>query len=147
MELFARMLGAPWLGHGRMFEFVVGTICASYGLVLLFHPDALWDSQATRDLAWYAYGRVIAVPFLLKAIFTGYGLAANIFGWPLSRLSRSVGAVVGCFIWGWMETKFALAGVPLTFGSICAVVFFLGSLRVIGMASMGLPTPGAPGAR
>lgn len=145
--VLARALGAPWLGHGRMFEFVVGTICALYGLVVLFHPDALWDSQATRDLAWYAYGQLIAAPFLLTATLTGYGLVANICGWPFSRSSRSCGAAAGCFIWGWMETKFVLAGVPFTLGSICAVVFFLGSLRIIGMSSMDLPRPGAPGAR
>lgn len=147
METLARVLGAPWLGHGRMFEFVVCTICALYGLMLLFHPDTIWDSQATRDLAWYAYGRAIAVPFLFKATLTGYGLAANIFGWALSRSSRSCGAGIGCFIWGYLETKFILAGVPFTFGSICAIVFLFGSLRVIVMASMNLPRPGAPGAR
>lgn len=146
-KLLLSMVGARLLGHGRMFELTVGTICALYGTMILFHSDTLWDSQATRDLSYFMFGRVIAAPFLLKAALTGYGLAGNIYGWRYSRSLRFYGALVGCCVWAFLETKFVLVGVPFTFGSICTMVFFLGSLRVIIMTSLDLPIPGAPGIR
>lgn len=144
-HLLVRILGGPWLGHGRMVELVLSFICLIYGLVLIFDTSASFDSQATRDLAWLGYGNLVGIPFLIKASFSGYGLIANINAWKFSRFSRIIGAFVGSYIWIWILTKFISIGVPFTFGSICAFTFFLCSGRIIGMALANLPVPGAPG--
>jgi hypothetical protein len=127
-------------------EASLALVCVLYGGLLIVHPESAWDSQATMDLAWQGYARLIAVPFLVKAVFTGLGLIGNIKGWPSSHFLRLVGALFGSFIWVWLITKFIWSGAPFTFGSICAIVFLILSIRIIGMALAGLPHPGAPGA-
>lgn len=147
MSYIATAFGAPWLGHGRRLEAALALICGIYGVALMFYPVVALDSKATFDLYWQGYGRVIAVPFLLKAIFTGWGLIANIRGRPYSQFLRCVGALIGSFIWSAMIWKFAAFGSPFSFGSICAAIFLLSSIGIVGMASANLPKPGAPGAQ
>jgi hypothetical protein len=147
MLLIATLLGVPWLGHGRKIEGTLATVCLLYGLALLFVPGAPYDSQATRDVAIEGWGRFLAFPFLLQAMLGGYGLMANIMAWRFSRVLRLFGALLGAFIWAWIAFKFMTTGRPLTFGTVCAVVFWADSVRVIGMVLAGLPAPGAPGSR
>lgn len=142
----AKLMGAPWLGHGRMLEAALSLICLIYGASLLLIASAAFDSQATRDIAWAGNGHLLAIPFLIKAIFTGYGLLANINGWWYSQGARFCGALVGSFLWAGIFTKFVLVGATFSFGSVCCIVFFVGSIRIMGMAAADLPKPGSPGA-
>lgn len=139
------VLGALWLGHGRMTEATLAAIAMIYGVLLFAVPSVPWESQATRDIAWHGYGHLIAVPFLLKALLTGLGLFTNIVGLQHSRFLRLCGASLGSGIWTWVLSKFALNGVPFTFGSVCAFIFLILSVRIIGMAAADLPKPGSPG--
>lgn len=145
MSVIATMFGAPWLGHGRRLEAALALICAIYGAGLFISPSLALDSAATVDLYWQGYGRIIALPFILKAGLTGLGVIANISGWPYSQSVRFCGALVGSFIWWGMIWKFVEFGQPFAFGSVCAMVFLISSIGVCGMASANLPKPGAPG--
>lgn len=145
-RFIAILFGAPWLGHGRRLEAALTLICGIYGLGLFIFPPLALDSKATVDLYWAGYGRIIAVPFLLKAILTGWGLLANINAWSYSRSLRCCGALVGAFIWWAMIWKFTKYGAPFSFGSVCAVVFLLSSIGIFSMALANRPIPGAPGA-
>jgi hypothetical protein len=140
----AKILGAPWLGHGRKTEATLATVCLLYGICLLFVPGAVADSQATRGMQ---HGGVLGLVLILQAGVAGYGLLANIMDWRYSRALRLFGSLVGSFIWGWLLFKFVIVGAPFTFGAVCATVFWADTARVAGMALAGLPIPGAPGAR
>lgn len=141
--LLAKLLGAPWLGHGRLMEAMLAFVCGLYGALLLM-PHTAWESQATYDLAWTGYGQLVALPFLLKSVLTSYGLLANIRGWHGSRVPRLCGAFVGSFLWAWLIWKYGMSGALLSFGSVCAMVFLLASIRIMGMALADLPCPGEP---
>lgn len=143
--MFARLLGATWLGHGRVAEAMLTLVAGLWGILLLVNPETATDSKATVDLAWEGYGHIIAAPLLLKASLTGIGLIGNVKGWSSSRYFRFCGALLGSFIWGWLIGKFWAVGVPFTFGVVCALAFFLLSIRVAGMSLADLPRPGTPG--
>lgn len=144
--ILLNILGASWLGHGRKSEASLITVCFMYGMVLFLVPGAAFDSQATRDIAWQGYGHFIAIPFLTMATVSGYGLIANINVWCYSQAFRFCGALLGAGIWLWLMWKFTTVGSPFTFGSICALVFLVDSIRIAAMALANLPKPGAPGA-
>lgn len=145
MNFIIRLFAAPWLGHGRATECFLLGVGALYGAILLL-PDAAFDSDATADLAWWGYGHWVALPLLIYAVLAGAGLFGNIRGWPLSRTWRFLGAMLGFAIWTWYAAKFAalgqLAAVGFPFSTIAAIF----SIRIMGLALVGLPRPGAPGA-
>lgn len=143
---FLNLLGVFRLGQGPKPEASLIRVCFLYGMILLLVPGAAFDSQATRDIAWAGYGHFMSIPFLMMAMISGYGLIANINGWSYSHVFRFCGALLGSFIWLWLMWKFTAVGSPLTFGSVCALVFLIDSLWVAVMALSGLPKPGATGA-
>lgn len=147
MSYIAVVFGAPWLGHGRRLEAALALICLIYGMGLFLFPSLALDSNAIVDLYWSGYGRIIGLPFLLKAILTGLGVIANIKAWPYSQHLRVCGALVGSFIWWGLIWKFVEYGSPFSFGSVCALVFLISSIGIVAMASANLPVPGAPGAQ
>lgn len=146
IEFISMIVGAKYLGHGRAVESYLGLIALSYGTALLMSPYAQFNSQATIDIAWLGYGHYIGIPLATKGMFTLYGLVANIHGWPYSRLFRFVGALIGSGVWLWFYAKFALLGVPFTFGSFFALFSFLYSIRIMALALADLPRPGVAGA-
>jgi hypothetical protein len=132
---------AEWLGFGRTLEFFLVCITTSYGLAILFVPGAALKSPATYELAYLGYSGFIAIPFLMKAVFTGYGLLANIFNLKLCRTSRFIGASVGSFIWSSYIVQFILVDSFFTLGSWFCFFAFFASLRIMIMALANLPPP------
>lgn len=145
LEILLTIFAARVLGHGRALESYLTAFAGSYGIALLFVPEAAFSSQATRDLAWQGYGQLVAIPFILKAIFSGYGLLANIYDWRMSRQARVTGACFGLWIWSSMLGKFILIGTPYTVGSFAAGWCFYYSIRIIALALSDLPKPGVAG--
>ncbi len=131
-----------------MTECFLASVCAIYAVILLFAPNATLESQVTKDITlfWWGYGRLLAIPFALKAVLTGGGLIANINGYAFSKHMRVSGACVGTMIWVWYATKFVLIGDIAFIGFPFVVVSFLMSIRIIGMSLADLPRPGAVGA-
>jgi len=145
MAIILAIFGSPWLGHGRKLEATLAGICLTTGLVILWDPGNLTDSKATVDLFWLGYGRVIALPFLLKAVFTGLGVVTNILGFWFSWFLRWAGAGLGSGLWIYLIFKYTLYGSPFAFGSICAGWFLFSSIGIMAHAWADLPRPGAPG--
>lgn len=144
--MLANLLAARWLGHGRAIECYLACVAGLYGLILLAVPGAAFDSSATADLAWHGYGRLIAVPLLLKSLLTGGGLILNIRAARYSRPLRMAGAFVGSVIWIWFALKFASMFAFATVGFPFCAGAALFSIRIMGMSAANLPRPGAPGA-
>lgn len=145
VDIVLALFAARYLGHGRVIESFLVLFAGTYGIALLFVPDAAFSSSATRDLAWMGYGQFVAIPFILKSIFSGYGLIANIFAWSYSRLFRIIGATFGLWIWSTMVLKFIFVGTPFTVGTFAAGWSFYYSIRIIALALVDLPRPGVPG--
>ena len=141
-----RIFAAPWLGHGRATESYLAGVAILYGAILLLLPNAAFDSDATNDIAWWGYGHLLCIPMLTYAVFTTIGLLGNIRAWPFSRTCRFIGATLGVAIWTWYATKFAALGLLATVGFPFSTIAAIFSLRIMGLALIGLPRPGAPGA-
>lgn len=138
------VLGAKALGHGRALESFLAFVCFVYAMIILFVPDAPLQSQATVDLAWEGYGKYIAIPFLLKAILTGWGVYTNKQGLPISRFCRIAGATVGTFLWTFLLFKFIAFDAIGALGTALCIGGIVASLRIVGLAMANLPPPGAP---
>lgn len=145
IEVILSIFLARILGHGRAVESYLVLFAGSYGIALLFVPEAAFSSQATRDLAWMGYGPWVAIPFLLKSIVSGYGVLANIYAWRRSREFRIIGALIGMWIWSTMVYKFILVGSPYTIGSFAAGWAFFFSIRIVALAIANRPLPGSAG--
>lgn len=145
LDAVLALFAAKYLGHGRATESYLTLFAGTYGLALVFVPDAAFSSSATRDLAWMGYGQYTAIPFLLKAIFSGYGLLANIFDWPCSRQFRILGAMIGLWVWSCLVLKFIWVGTPFTVGCFASGWAFYFSIRIIALAYANLPRPGLAG--
>lgn len=139
------LFGVSALGAGRMTEFSLAIICAMWGTVLLCAPAEALHSADLADLAWAGFGRLVAVPFLIKATLSWVGLRRNIKNEPYSRQLRFAGASVGCFIWSWIATNLGASGAwgngMLYVGIWCAYL----SIRIMALSCANLPIPGAPG--
>ncbi len=134
------------LGHGRAQETYLTLVAGTYGIALLLSTEAQFDSQATRDLAWWGQAHWIAYLLILKSMLSGYGVISNRKNWAASQIFRFAGALVGFLAWSWFLAKFSLLGVPFTFGSFFAFWSCLFSVRIMALALANLPTPGQPGA-
>jgi hypothetical protein len=144
-ERLQALLLAPSLGHGRMMESYLTAVCALYGFILLVVPNAAISSQATRDVVFDELGRLIALPFLLKAALSGYGILGNIKGWRDANGFRFAGALAGFALFTWYVIKFLLIGAVGALGFPFALVAVAVCVRVMALSSIGLPVPGAPG--
>jgi hypothetical protein len=144
--MLADLLAARWLGHGRAVECMLAVVAGYYGILLLMVPGAAFDSVATADIAWHGYGRIVAIPLLMKAALTGGGLILNIRGKRFSRQMRMSGAFIGSVIWIWLSLKYANLGTVATVGFVFCNVAAVFSIRIMGMAAAGMPRPGAPSA-
>lgn len=133
------------LGHGRMTECALATVCLLYGLILAAAPDAVYRSIDVADLAWTGPGRLIAIPFLLKALLTGSGVWANICGQEGSRTLRFLGALVGVLIWVWIAANLAMTQEFCALGFSVSIVNAGLSVRIMALSLANLPRPGAPG--
>lgn len=140
------LFGVRILGHGRAMECFLTLVALSYGLALLLVPGAQFESQATRDLAWLGYGHWISLPLIIKGLFSGYGLWANIKNRRFSRHLRFLGGLVGSGVWLWFLAKFHLVGATFSFGSFFAFYAFWFSIRIMALSLADLPRPGTPGA-
>lgn len=145
LEVVLTIFAAKYLGHGRAMESFLACFAGSYGVALLFVPEAAFSSTSTEDIAWMGYGQLVALPFLAKSALTAYGLVGNIWDFPYSRQFRIVGASVGLWIWSTMILKFIWVGTPYTVGVFAAGWCFYHSVRVIALALANLPRPGHPG--
>lgn len=140
------ILGARWLGHGRALEAFLALICAIYAGILLLVPGAAFQSQATAQFVWEGVHPIwIAMPFILKTVFTTIGLYRNIQGLSWSRFYRIVGALIGTFTWSWYLTQFIAYDAVGALGTATCIGGIVASIRIIGMAGANLPPPGAPG--
>jgi hypothetical protein len=140
-NFLAKIALSEWLGFGRTLEFFLVCITVSYGLALLLVPGAALKSLATYELAYLGYSGYIAIPFLMKAVFTGYGLIANIFDLRFCRTTRFIGALVGSFIWSSYIIQFFLVDSFFTLGSWFCFYAFFASIRIMVMALADLPPP------
>lgn len=145
VDLVLRLMGIPWLGHGRRAEFLLVLGATIYFGLLLFVPNASEHSQVTVDLFWEGHGSLLAYPLAAKALIGGYGLVANINGWPLSRPARFGGGFVGFAIWFWFAVKFAFVGALATPGFVLSCVAVYACVGVMVLAAADLPPAGAPG--
>lgn len=142
----ARLLIAPGLGHGRATEFLLTCMAGSYGLALVMFPELGLESQATRDIFWRGDGGIITTMLLVKAALSGWGLTANIRGWPLDRPIRFAGALIGAWVWIWFVCQFNFNSATGSVGTFACFWFFIFSARIMGMSILGLPSPGKPSA-
>jgi len=138
------VLAAPWLGHGRASECFLALVCAGYGTSLLVNPGMASDIPATVDIAWTGNVRIFALPYIIKALLTGSGLALNIYGSACSRQLRFLGGLVGLLIWTWWASKLYLID-AIGLGFFFYVMAGIFSVRIMGLALANLPRPGAPG--
>lgn len=145
VEILVAVCAARFLGHGRAMESYLALFAGSYGIAILFIPDAAFSSSAMRDIAWEGYSPHVALLFISKAALTGYGLAANIKNWRWSRQFRIVGAIIGLWIWSSTILKFVIVGNPYTLGAFAAFWCFIFSVRIIALAIANLPRPGVSG--
>jgi hypothetical protein len=141
------VFGVYQFGSGRMTELTLAFICGLYGLILLFAPAQALHSSDLSDLAWAGLGRMIAIPFLVKSVITGIGLARNIRGDKHSRQLRFIGALIGTFIWSWIATNLAYNGSFGALGFPVSVTFTYLSIRIMALACANLPVPGTAGRR
>lgn len=142
-RMLIAILGARALGHGRALETFLAFVCFVYACILAFIPDAPYQSSATADLAWY-YGRGLALPFLIIAIFAGWGVYSNKKGLPYSRQCRIIGALIGTFTWTFFLVKFGATDSIGALGTALCIGGIVASLRIMGMAMADLPQPGSP---
>lgn len=140
--LIAKILIAPQLGHGRATELLLAGFAGSYGLALLLYPELGWGSSALRDMFWRGEGQFISIPLVTKSVLTGWGLVANIKNWPWERQLRLSGAFLGACVWAWFFIQFNANEASGAFGTFASAWFFLFSIRIMGMAFLGLPIPG-----
>jgi hypothetical protein len=140
-DIVLMILGAPWLGYGRLTEASLATICFVYATMLVVAPQrSATPTAALMDLYYYGYLPLMTVPLYLKAFLTGGGLIANINGWRHAKLMRFMGAIIGSMIWTWYAAKLALLGEwPLVF--VICVVFTIISIRIGAVALLDLPPP------
>jgi hypothetical protein len=143
--LLAKILIAPHLGHGRATEFLLAGFAGSYGLALLIYPELGWGSSALRDLFWRGEGQYVSISLVVKSILTGWGLLANIKDWPHEKELRLSGAFLGAIVWAWFFLQFNTNDSPGAFGAFASFWFFIFSIRIMGMAFLGLPIPGNSG--
>lgn len=136
------MLPDLWYAQTRPTEIGLTILCLGYGLYLTFIPEAAYASQILSEIAWLGYGPLIGLPFFLKAIFTGWGVTANIYGLPYSRFFRCFGACIGSSIWGWTILQDYDADKIVSFISFVCAIFILSSLWVFTMSLANLPRPG-----
>lgn len=142
MQGWKVILIAP-LGHGRAVESLLALAAFIYGMMLLLFPAKTANVEVTFDIAWMGYARIMAYPFLFKALMSGLGVYGNIRGWKRSRYLRITGAVIGSFLWTWYASKCWAVGTQVSLGWAASLVFCIGSLRVMAMASIDLPKPSA----
>lgn len=127
-----------------MSEFTLAFSCALAALIILVSPQQALATGALADLGWLFDPRYLAIPFGIKTTLTGSGLVLNVMGYPISRLLRFFGALVGFFIWSWLSAKLILIN-TLLFGCIFTVPSAFVSVRIMAYALADLPPPGAPG--
>lgn len=145
-RLFMTILFANRLGHGRRMEGFLLLAKVIGAVVFFLFPSATELSGATYDLYWLGLGNYLFGFFLLAALLSGYGLLANIHGWPGSRMPRVLGAGVGFFIWFFLSMKLLIVGDYASEGFVLGVVaMFYGELGTIFYAVADLPRPGAMG--
>lgn len=137
--MFARILAIlfTWLG----IESLLATFCLQYGLVLILIPQSRYDSVLVADLAWQGYGALLGIPFLLKAVFTGFGVIVNLRGHSYSWLLRFIGAFFGTIIWFWMTLKYFSSTATLSFATIISFDCMILSICIMAMAWHDFPEP------
>lgn len=133
------------LGHGRATESSLALVSALYGILLLTNSGPqLATVNVTEDIYWMGYSRLLAIPFLVKSVFSGLGVYGNIMGWHHSRQLRLYGAMIGGFLWSWYASKALAVGVSTSLGFAAAIVFLLLSIRTMALVTADLPHPGSP---
>lgn len=145
LKTIERILFTAAFGHGRMIETYLSLVCGLYGFILLVIPEAALQSQATRGDFFTQHGQLMAAPFLIKFYLSGYGVLGNLNGWKHFQLHRIIGAGFGIWLFGWYSMKFALIGAIATVGFPFATIAVFMCLRIMVLASIGLPSPRAPG--
>jgi hypothetical protein len=113
MRVFWEILLLPWAGRGRMMEAYLTAVCAGVVAILLAFPDQALETSALLDIGWKIEPRLIALPFALKAAFSGSGLVLSASEHRYAQRFRFLGGLIGSFLWFWLSFKFVLSGTLL----------------------------------
>lgn len=134
---------APVLGHGRMAETYLAAVALLYGLILLI-PGEVASSKATSGSVTELVGAYLAIPFLLKAYFSGYGVIGVIRAWPFTHTHRFIGGLLGITLWSWYSVKFILIGALGATGFPFVTVAVFVCFRVMVLAALRIPPIATP---
>jgi hypothetical protein len=130
----------PWAGRGRMMEAYLTAVCAGVVAILLAFPDQALETSALLDIGWQIEPRLIALPFALKAAFSGSGLVLSVREHRYSQPLRFLGGLVGSFLWFWLSFKFVLSGTLLMSFPFTAAAAYA-SIRIMAFSLVD-PTRG-----
>jgi hypothetical protein len=100
MHVLWEILLLPWAGRNRIMEAYLTTVCIGVVAILLAFPDQALETSALLDIGWKIEPRLIALPFALKAAFSGSWTSVECAGEtllpapPLPRRSSRIVSLV-----------------------------------------------------
>lgn len=134
-----------FLGHGRALEAYLAAVLITWGIQIVWSPEALKESLALRDFYYSVPNWHIAIPILVAGIASATGLVLNIYGCKICRWFRVAGAFLAMCVWGFMLTQIVQenggygGAMPHYIWDIPAC------LRLLYLGAFNLPPPGAAG--